>query len=109
MEIVGQVAGIPVNFLIDSGAEVNTVDKETFDKLMDKSDMERSVINISQGSDKPLKACASEGQIDVIATFVASLYISEDRSQFMEKLYTIRNGRPLLGRNTAIRYRPPVV
>lgn len=104
VEIVGQVAGLPVKFLIDSGAEVNTVDRETFDKLKNGTYSKDALISISLGSDKPLKAYASHDEIAVIATFVANLFISDDRPQFMEKFYAVENGRPLLGRSTAIRY-----
>uniref|UniRef100_A0AAG5DR34 CCHC-type domain-containing protein n=1 Tax=Anopheles atroparvus TaxID=41427 RepID=A0AAG5DR34_ANOAO len=32
--IVGYVAGIPINFMIDSGADVNTIDTDSFDSLI---------------------------------------------------------------------------
>lgn len=104
VEIVGKVAGLPVIFLIDSGAEVNTVDRDTYDRLRNGGCPENVLIWISLGSDKPLRAYASQGQIAVIATFVANLFISDDRPHFMEKFYAVENGRSLLGRNTAIRY-----
>lgn len=102
--IIGYVANIPISFLIDSGAEVNTVNGEIFNKLVSNADCRRLLFQIKQGSDKPLKAYASPGNIVVAATFEAELIISDDRPSFIEKFYVVDNARPLLSRSTAIRY-----
>lgn len=104
-EIIGLLAGLRVTFLIDSGAEVNTVDKETFVAL--KESCPDSIYGLKSGSDKQLKAYALDGEIPVIATFITELFISEDRPRLMEKFYAVDNGRALLGRNTAVRYTAP--
>lgn len=90
-------------FLIDSGAEVNTVNVEVFNRLMNDEDSKKMVFHVSEGSDRPLRAYASSGNIDVAATFVAELLISEDRPCYMEKFYVVANARALLSRGTAIR------
>lgn len=102
--IVGKVAGTPVSFLIDSGADVNTIGSDTFEALLEGAESRDGMLCINHGTDKPLKAYASSGQIDVIATFVAELTLSDDRPCYMEKFYVIDKARALLGRDTAIRY-----
>ncbi|XP_061497550.1 uncharacterized protein LOC133391099 [Anopheles gambiae] len=41
--VVGYVAGMPINFLIDSGADVNTIDKTNFDCLIG-SNLQRNLL-----------------------------------------------------------------
>lgn len=101
--IVGQVAGVPVTFLIDSGAEVNTIGGDVF-KLLVGGQSSQDLFCVTNGTDKPLKAYASSCEIPVIATFVAELFISSDRPKLLEKFYAVENARALLSRNTAIRY-----
>ncbi|XP_062542435.1 uncharacterized protein LOC134210402 [Armigeres subalbatus] len=100
--IVGKIAGVDVTFLIDSGADVNTIGADTFDILMNNNESRQKLCCIREGSDIPLKAYATSEEINVVATFETELAISEDRPQFMEKFYAIQNARALLGRNTAI-------
>lgn len=102
--VVGHVAGIPVSFLIDSGAEVNTVSEETLDQLMNSDPLKCQVFCLKEGSDKQLKAYATQNEIPVVASFVAELFISEERPRFMEKFYVIRDARALLSRCTSMRY-----
>lgn len=102
--VVGIVAGVEIPFLIDSGAEVNTVGSDLFEKLMRNETSRLGIFCIKEGSDKPLRAYATKDEIQVIATFVAELIISDDRPRFMEKFYAVRDARSLLGRSTAIRY-----
>lgn len=59
---------------------------------------------VSSGTDKQLRAYASPDEITVVGTFVAELFISEDRPRFFEKFYVIKNARSLLGKDTALRY-----
>ncbi|XP_055614547.1 uncharacterized protein LOC129760890 [Uranotaenia lowii] len=102
--IVGRIADVPVEFLIDSGAEVNTISSETFKLLSSSSASRDNLYNVREGSDKPLRAYAQSEVIPVKATFVAELYLSDDRPILMEKFYVISGARALLGRETAIRY-----
>ncbi|XP_062538077.1 uncharacterized protein K02A2.6-like [Armigeres subalbatus] len=61
--------------------------------------------NIREGSDRTLKAYALEGEITVLATFEAFLFISDDRPINLETFYVVKNAhRSLLGRSTALRY-----
>lgn len=102
--VVGRIAGKDVTFLIDSGADVNTVGTDTFDALMNSRESKQALFCVREGSDIPLKAYATSEEIEVAATFVAELTISGDRPHLMEKFYAIKHARALLGRNTAIRY-----
>lgn len=102
--IVAQVAGIEISFLIDSGAEVNTVGSDTFESLMHDSSAKPNMFCIKAGSDKPLKAYAMTEEIQVVASFVAELVISDNRPKLLEKFYAVKNARALLGRSTALRY-----
>lgn len=98
------MAGVEIPFLIDSGAEVNTVGSMTFEILMNDDSTKRELYCIKDGSDKPLKAYAMLEDIQVVATFVAELFITDDRPRYMEKFYVVKNARALLGRSTALRY-----
>lgn len=61
--------------------------------------------NIKEGTDRSLKAYASKGELDVLATFEAFLFISDDRPVHLEKFYVVKDAnRSLLGRSTALRY-----
>lgn len=102
--IVGKISGIKIGFLIDSGADVNTIGSETFKLLLEDTKSRAEIFCINYGTDKALTAYASSGQIDVVATFVAELTLSDDRPRYMEKFYVIDKARALLGRDTAIRY-----
>ncbi|XP_035917755.1 uncharacterized protein LOC118515153 [Anopheles stephensi] len=102
--VVGYVAGVPINFLIDSGADVNTISKDNFDCLC-RSDPEKTkIFNVRDGTDRSLKAYGMKHEIPVVASFVAELFISMDRPRTMEKLYVIPKARALLSRNTSLRY-----
>ncbi|XP_062541222.1 uncharacterized protein LOC134209257 [Armigeres subalbatus] len=76
--IVGRIAGVEVTFLIDSGADVNTVGAGTFEVLMNKAESRQELFCVQNGSDLPLKAYATSAEIRVLATFEAELVISED-------------------------------
>ena len=103
--IVGRIANsTSVVLLIDSGAEVNTVNESIFDKLYNDETSKKHIYCVSEGTDKPLRAYASPGEINVVGTFVTELFISEERPCFFEKFYIIKGGKPLIGRDTALRY-----
>ncbi|XP_041785594.1 uncharacterized protein LOC121600873 [Anopheles merus] len=90
--------------MIDSGADVNTIGKDSFDCLSKKDPKLSHIFNLKKGSDHHLKAYGMEEDIPVIASFVAELFISNDRPRTMEKLYVVPNEKALLSRNTALRY-----
>lgn len=102
--IVARVAGMSCEFLIDSGAQVNTLTEKTFKVLLGNQQYQEGLYNIQERSDRPLKAYASAGEIKVLCTFEAFLYVSEDRPTLLEKFYVVNECRSLLGRQTATRY-----
>lgn len=102
--IATTVAGMPCQFLIDSGAQVNTFTEDQFQALIANPKYRCEILNIQKKSDRSLKAYAKSGEITVIATFEAYLYISDDRPIYLEKFYVVRELRSLLGRPTATRY-----
>lgn len=91
-------------FLIDSGAQVNTLTEKSFKELHDNQLYREGLYNIEVRSDRSLKAYASAGEIKVLYTFEAFLYVSEDRPILLEKFYVVKECRSLLGRQTATRY-----
>lgn len=99
--IRASVAGVEILFFIDSGAQVNTITKNSFDLILSNPE---NIYNLKYATDKPLKAYASSSNIEVIATFSAILFISDDRPVSMEKFYVVNEIRSLLGFNTASRY-----
>ncbi|XP_062558328.1 uncharacterized protein K02A2.6-like [Armigeres subalbatus] len=102
--IQATVAGMPCRFLIDSGAQVNTFTEALFRRMISDPNYSVHVFNIQEKSDRTLKAYATIGEIEVLATFEANLFISNDRPVYLEKFYVVRELRSLLGRPTATRY-----
>ncbi|XP_062533274.1 uncharacterized protein LOC134202244 [Armigeres subalbatus] len=103
--ITAQVAGMQCDFLIDSGAQVNTLVENIYRIMRSNERYSKEMYNIREGSDRSLKAYASEGEIMVLATFEAFLFISDDRPVHLETFYVVKNAhRSLLGRSTALRY-----
>lgn len=102
--IFAVVAGLRCPFLIDSGAQVNTFTEELFRELTSDPDCNKNVFNVQSQADRPLKAYASKGNIDVIATFHAYMFVSDDRPVLLEKFYVVKELRSLLSRSTAARY-----
>ncbi|XP_058811106.1 uncharacterized protein LOC131675999 [Topomyia yanbarensis] len=98
------VSGFPCEFLIDSGAQVNTITEQSFKKIIENEDYKKGLHNMQYGSDQTLKAYAVSGQIPVIGMFEAFLFVSEDRPVLLEKFYIVKESRSLLGRPTATRY-----
>lgn len=102
--VTAYVAGIKVPFFIDSGAQVNTITSESFNAILQNETSKKSLHELQYGSDKVLRAYATQGKIDVIATFSAELFVSDERPTTVEKFYVVRESRALLGFNTAVRY-----
>lgn len=102
--IVGVVAGLRCSFLIDSGAQVNTFTEDLFQELISNPKHRDEVFEVKYQTDRPLKAYATVGEIKVVATFLAYLFISDDRPLLLEKFYVVSEVRALLGRSTASRY-----
>lgn len=102
--IAAQVSGMPCTFMIDSGAQVNTFTESMFLALTANAGYSSGVLNVQHKSDKSLKAYATKDSIEVLATFHAPLYISDDRPTCVEKFYVVKENRALIGRTTASRY-----
>lgn len=102
--IDARVANTPVKFFIDSGAQVNTITRVSFEQILANMDSRINIHALQYSTDKRLKAYASDGEIKVIANFLAELFISEDRPIMVEKFYVVDEARALLGFNTAVRY-----
>lgn len=102
--IEATVAGMPCKFIIDSGAQVNTLTENIFRLLLADPKYSEGVFNVQEKSDRALKAYASAGEIEVLATFEAYLFISKERPIYLEKFYVVRELRSLLSRSTATRY-----
>lgn len=98
------VAGLECSFLIDSGAEVNTFTPMLFEQLLSNPRYHNEVFNVKHETDRPLRAYATTGNIQVLATFHAYLHISDERPTLLEKFYVVKDSRALLGRATACRY-----
>ncbi|XP_062557569.1 uncharacterized protein LOC134222440 [Armigeres subalbatus] len=102
--VAAYVAGVKVTFFIDSGAQVNTITQESFDEILQDETARQCLVELSYVSDKPLRAYASEDSIEVVATFSAELFVSDERPVTVEKFYEVHETRALLGFNTATRY-----
>lgn len=98
------VAGLECEFLIDSGAQVNTMTDQRFAVLCGDERYRSELFNVRDSADHPLKAYATSGEIPVLATFEAFMHISDNRPTLLEKFYVVKEGRSLLGRATATRY-----
>ncbi|XP_058814769.1 uncharacterized protein LOC131678572 isoform X2 [Topomyia yanbarensis] len=102
--ISATVAGMPCQFLIDSGAQVNTFTEDLFIKLKTDQFHKNEIFNLQDKSDRTLKPYASCNVIKVLATFEAFLHITDNRPVLLEKFYVVREIRSLLSRATATRY-----
>lgn len=98
------MAGLKCSFLIDSGAEVNTFTLVLFEQILSDPKYHNEVFNVRHETDRSLKAYATTGNIQVLATFHAYLHISNDRPTLLEQFYVVQENRALLGRSTACRY-----
>lgn len=102
--VLTYLAGVRVIFFIDSGAQVNTIAKKIWDKMIQRKSAQKAFFDIRYSSDRTLHAYASQSAIKVIATFSAELYVSRDRPVYVEKFYVVDENRSLLSLNTAARY-----
>lgn len=102
--VVGRVAGTRIVFFVDSGAQVNTVTKTQFKKMLEKESSRNKLVDLSYTTDIKLRAYAASTNIKVLATFSGELHVSKNRPAYIEKFYVVDEGRALLGFNTATRY-----
>lgn len=78
--------------------------KSVFDSMLASEPTKKLLYDVRYQSDRPLKGYGSSKNIDVLATFSAELYITDDRPLLTEKFYVVDETRALLGFNTASRY-----
>lgn len=62
--IEARVAGMECSFLIDSGAQVNTLTEGSFLALQSIQEYSEGIFNLKYSSDLPLRAYASSGMIE---------------------------------------------
>ncbi|XP_055543830.1 uncharacterized protein LOC129729340 [Wyeomyia smithii] len=91
--IEAKVAGIKVTFLIDSGAQINTITKFSFDEILANENPASKILALRSSTDKPLKVYAMSDQIKVIANFSAELFVTNDRPVMIEKFYVVDEAR----------------
>lgn len=62
--IEAKVAGMECSFLIDSGAQVNTLTEALFLALQSIQEYSDGIFNLKYSSDLPLRAYASSGKME---------------------------------------------
>lgn len=93
----GTIGGIPVNMLIDSGADANLVRLETWEMMKNKK---VHVLKSSKGSSRVLKGYGNDKPLDVVGTFEAEVSIGS-RTTFAE-FFVVKGGqKDILGDTTA--------
>lgn len=85
------VADYKVEFLIDSGASVNTIAENVFNTMIRDKKTELRMMEITASPKTKLTAYTSFLPLTVIASFSANLWIGEDRKQGIAKFFVIRN------------------
>lgn len=83
---------------------MNTFTEAMFHDLIKNPEYCKEIFNVQDSTDRSLKAYATTGHIEVLATFDAYLCVSDDRPMLLEKFYVVKEIRALLGRPTASRY-----
>jgi len=96
-EVTVNVGGQEVDVLIDSGASCNVIDRQLWKQLKHKA-----VISKSQPESKFLKSYANVNQVEVIGKFWAKVLLADRALDDVEFLVIKGEGRPILGRKTAM-------
>lgn len=86
-EISCKIAAMQMSALIDSGAAVNVVTEQQFESMLRNKDYKDNVSNVQKGPEIKLRAFAQATTLEVIATFMADLWITHDRPRFRGKIY----------------------
>lgn len=108
--ILASIGGVKVQMLIDSGATVNAVSLEVYQKLIDS---EALLFNLDFHPVREIRAYASDSALKILVRFQAKLMIlfssnenecEEDHSE-VEEFYVIDKAvRCLLGKKTSLRH-----
>lgn len=93
----------PINFLIDSGADVNIVSGNDWIKLEQEFTSGKAILKMIGNSNKGIHAYGSKTPMVVERIFEAEIMVSEcNKPAIQATFYVIRQGRKsLLGRSTA--------
>lgn len=89
-----------INFLVDSGATVNTVTVHDWDKI--RKDSRTAIQDVTMYPKDILKGYANENPLDVLCSFAAYIGVNEGSGNVMAKFYVIKGTKLcLLGYKTA--------
>lgn len=93
----GEIGGVPVNVLIDSGADANLIRLETWERMKDRK---AHVSKSSKGSSRVLKGYGSDTPLDVVGTFEARVSIG--KRTILAEFFVVKGGqKDILGDATA--------
>lgn len=85
--------------MIDSGAPVNTVTEEIWEKLQGEK---AKVFNVKRKSARILRAYAADEKLTVLATFNAKVEVSDTKPSVMAEFFVVKDARQsLLGWKTS--------
>ncbi|XP_062699679.1 uncharacterized protein K02A2.6-like [Aedes albopictus] len=95
----GVVGGIPIELLVDSGADVNLIRFETWQTMKEKK---VRVIRSVKGCNKTLKGYGNDTPLDVVGSFVAEITVGSKTAT--AEFFVVKGGQKnLLGDSTAKR------
>ena len=97
--VVCMIDRLPVNFLIDSGAVINTVTQEVFDDLIDgKANLFKKKFQC----DRMFTAYASQKPLQVLAMFEACIWVNDSKPRSYAEFFVIEGAnKSLLSKSTA--------
>lgn len=93
--VTAYVAEVEVLYFIDSGAQVTTITSDSFNAILQSEAGRSNLHELTYGSDKSLRGYASQGYIDVKATFSVELFVSDERPKTIDKFYVVRESKAL--------------
>ncbi|XP_055589638.1 uncharacterized protein K02A2.6-like [Uranotaenia lowii] len=95
--VPGRIGGIPVQLLIDSGADANLIKPETWEMLKSRKVHVRSSV---RGSSKVLKGYGSDKPLTIAGSFVAEIVVGMKKTE--AEFFVVEGGqRDILGDSTA--------
>lgn len=93
-----QVDNTVIDFVIDSGATVNIIDRALWEQLKEKH-----IKCVSEKTDKKLYAYGSDAPLKLMGKFTANVKVPETDREKMTEIYVMDGkGQALLGKPTAI-------
>ncbi|XP_055527247.1 uncharacterized protein LOC129719856 [Wyeomyia smithii] len=84
--ILCQIDNVPIEFLIDSGASINTVTEDAWNKLLQGK---ASIFKKKYQCDRRLHAYASNAPLDVSAVFEAWIYVNSSNPKTYAEFYVV--------------------